>query len=56
MFRALSFSRLGALSGPLVGGFIASMNVAPQWNFYIFAIVAVLAACATALIPPPASE
>ncbi len=53
---ALSFSRLGALSGPLVGGFIASMNVAPQWNFYIFAIVAVLAACATALIPPPASE
>lgn len=48
---ALSFSRLGALSGPMLGGLIASMNVAPQWNFYIFAIVAALAACATALIP-----
>ncbi|MFQ0812627.1 MFS transporter [Brucella anthropi] len=53
---ALSFSRIGALSGPLLGGFIASMNVAPQWNFYIFAIVAALAACATALIPHSASK
>jgi AAHS family benzoate transporter-like MFS transporter len=48
---ALSFSRIGALSGPLMGGYIASLNVGPEWNFYIFAIVAAIAALATALIP-----
>ncbi|TCR91783.1 MFS transporter [Rhizobium sp. BK376] len=48
---ALSFSRIGALSGPLMGGYIASLNVGPEWNFYIFAIVAASAALATALIP-----
>ncbi len=48
---ALSFSRIGALTGPLLGGFIASTNVAPEWNFYIFAVVAALAAVATLLIP-----
>lgn len=48
---ALSFSRIGALSGPLLGGFLASTNLAPEWNFIIFAIVAVLAAVATLLIP-----
>jgi AAHS family benzoate transporter-like MFS transporter len=48
---ALSFSRIGALTGPLLGGFIASTNAAPEWNFYIFAGVAALAAIATLLIP-----
>ncbi len=48
---ALSFSRIGALTGPLLGGFIASTNLAPEWNFYIFAAVAALAALATVLIP-----
>lgn len=48
---ALSFSRIGALSGPLLGGFIASTNLAPEWNFYVFAIVAAMAAIATMLIP-----
>lgn len=48
---ALSFSRIGALTGPLLGGFIASTNAAPEWNFYIFAVVAALAAVATLLIP-----
>ncbi len=48
---ALSFSRIGALTGPLVGGYIASINAAPQWNFYVFAGIAVIAAIATILIP-----
>ncbi|MBB6484004.1 MFS transporter [Rhizobium lusitanum] len=48
---ALSFSRIGALSGPLMGGYIASLNVGPEWNFYVFAIIAAIAALATALIP-----
>lgn len=48
---ALSFARIGALMGPLLGGYIASLNVGPQWNFYVFAVVAAVAAIATALIP-----
>jgi AAHS family benzoate transporter-like MFS transporter len=48
---ALSFARIGALTGPLVGGYIASLGVGPQWNFYVFAVAAAIAALATALIP-----
>jgi len=48
---ALSFARIGALLGPLVGGYIASLNVGPQLNFYVFAVIASIAAVATALIP-----
>ncbi|MFC5991365.1 MFS transporter [Limoniibacter endophyticus] len=48
---ALSFSRIGALLGPLLGGYIASLEVNPNWNFYIFAVIALIAAFATALIP-----
>jgi AAHS family benzoate transporter-like MFS transporter len=48
---ALSFARIGALIGPLLGGTIASLNVAVAWNFYVFAAVAAIAAVATALIP-----
>jgi AAHS family benzoate transporter-like MFS transporter len=47
----LSFARIGALIGPLLGGYIASLNVGAQWNFYAFAVVAAVAAVATALIP-----
>lgn len=48
---ALSFSRIGALMGPLLGGLIASTSLAPEWNFYVFALVAAMAALATVLIP-----
>ncbi len=48
---ALSFSRIGALTGPLLGGLIASSNLAPEWNFYVFAVVAALAALTTWFIP-----
>jgi AAHS family benzoate transporter-like MFS transporter len=48
---ALSFARIGALIGPLLGGYIASLNIGAQWNFYSFAIAAAIAAIATMLIP-----
>jgi MFS transporter, AAHS family, benzoate transport protein len=48
---ALSFARIGALTGPLLGGYIVSLNVGPRWNFYTFAVAAAIAALATALIP-----
>jgi MFS transporter, AAHS family, benzoate transport protein len=48
---ALSFARLGALCGPLPGGYIASIDVDMKWNFYAFASAALIAALATALIP-----
>jgi MFS transporter, AAHS family, benzoate transport protein len=48
---ALSFARIGALTGPLVGGYVASLNSGPQWNFYLFATAAAIAAIATSLIP-----
>jgi MFS transporter, AAHS family, benzoate transport protein len=48
---ALSFARLGALCGPLLGGYIASINVDMKWNFYAFASAALIGAVATALIP-----
>ncbi|MFI7481630.1 MFS transporter [Kocuria sp. M1R5S2] len=48
---ALSFARIGAISGPLIGGWIGSMALPFQWNFIVFALVAVVAAIAVALIP-----
>jgi AAHS family benzoate transporter-like MFS transporter len=48
---ALSFARIGALIGPLLGGYIASLNVGAQWNFYAFSVAAAVAAVATLLIP-----
>jgi MFS transporter, AAHS family, benzoate transport protein len=48
---ALSFARIGAISGPLIGGWIGSAALPFEWNFIIFAGVAVIAAAAVALIP-----
>ncbi len=53
---ALSFARIGALSGPLLGGYIAGLDAGPQWNFYVFAGVALVAAVATILIPPKRAD
>jgi AAHS family benzoate transporter-like MFS transporter len=54
---ALSFARIGAISGPLIGGWIASMALPFQWNFVLFAVVALVAAAAVAFIPRvPASN
>jgi AAHS family benzoate transporter-like MFS transporter len=48
---AVSFSRAGAVSGPLLGGFIATHRLGVQWNFYAFALVALLAALSIQLVP-----
>ncbi|MFK0009381.1 MFS transporter [Paenarthrobacter sp. NPDC090520] len=53
---ALSFARLGAISGPLIGGWIAGSKLPFEANFGIFAGIAVLAAAAVALIPKPQQE
>ncbi|MGF4044133.1 MFS transporter [Paenarthrobacter nitroguajacolicus] len=53
---ALSFARLGAISGPLIGGWIAGSKLPFEANFAIFAGIAVLAAGAVAMIPKPQPE
>jgi MFS transporter, AAHS family, benzoate transport protein len=47
----LSFSRFGAVSGPILGGFVAKWHLDISWNFRIFAMAALLAACAITLVP-----
>jgi len=53
---ALSFARLGAISGPLIGGWIAGSKLPFEANFAIFAGIAVVAAAAVAMIPKPQPE
>lgn len=48
---ALSFARIGAISGPIIGGWIAGAKLGFQWNFIIFAIIGAIAALAIILIP-----
>jgi AAHS family benzoate transporter-like MFS transporter len=48
---ALGIGRAGAICGPLVGGFLIGAGVALSWNFYFFAIVALLAAILCAVVP-----
>lgn len=48
---ALSFARVGAILGPFVGGWITASALGFEWNFYIFAMVAGLAAFCLACIP-----
>ena len=53
---ALSFARLGAISGPLIGGWIAGSKLPFEANFAIFAGIAVLAVAAVAMIPKSVTE
>ena len=48
---ALSFARIGAMSGPIVGGYLASLQLPLAWNFIAFSCAAVLAAVFVILIP-----
>ncbi|GAA1406413.1 MFS transporter [Glutamicibacter uratoxydans] len=48
---ALSYARIGAISGPIIGGWIAATGVSFEFNFIFFAIVGVVAALAVAMIP-----
>lgn len=48
---ALSFARIGAMSGPIVGGYLAALQLPLAWNFIAFSSAAVLAAVCVILIP-----
>lgn len=48
---ALGFGRLGAISGPLLGGMFLTWKLALEWNFYAFAAAGLLASLAVLLIP-----
>ncbi|MBK0420298.1 aromatic acid/H+ symport family MFS transporter [Leucobacter sp. CSA1] len=47
----LGVGRLGGMSGPIIGGLIASLALGFQVNFYIFAAVALVGAVLIALVP-----
>lgn len=48
---ALSFSRIGAIAGPVLAGLIAQYGLAAKWNFYLFATAATLAGLCMLLVP-----
>jgi MFS transporter, AAHS family, benzoate transport protein len=50
MGTSSGIGRLGAISGPLIGGALLTAGVAYPWGFYIFAIVAALGALAITLV------
>lgn len=52
----ISFSRFGAVCGPLLGGLIAEYGLATTWNFVLFAVAAVLAGLSILLVPTARRE
>lgn len=48
---ALAVGRFGAILGPVLGAWIVNSGLAPEWNFYAFAIVGVLGAVFAFLVP-----
>lgn len=48
---ALTIGRLGAILGPSLGAWVVGSGLGTAWNFYIFAIPALIGAIATALVP-----
>lgn len=53
---ALSFARIGAISGPLIGGWIGAAQLPFEWNFVIFAIIGGIAALFILMIPTKGGE
>lgn len=51
----VSFSRFGAVCGPLLGGLVATYKLDMGWNFVVYAMAALLAAGSMYLVPPQAS-
>ncbi|MFD1559517.1 MFS transporter [Paraburkholderia silviterrae] len=47
---AQGLGRIGAILGPMVGSWVIGAKLGPQWNFYTFAVPAVLAAVVVAQI------
>ncbi|MFF8369975.1 MFS transporter [Streptomyces lydicus] len=41
---ALGVGRIGAIAGPTLGGWLLAADLAPRWNFILFAVPAVLGA------------
>lgn len=52
---AMGLARVGAVLGPLIGGWIIDSALGSEWNFYVFAIPALVAASIVALIPAATS-
>lgn len=52
----LGIGRAGAILGPMIGGWIVGANLDHQWNFYAFALPAVIAAAVVSFIPNPVSR
>jgi MFS transporter, AAHS family, benzoate transport protein len=50
---ASGIGRLGAITGPLVGGALLTAGIAYPWGFYIFAAVAALGAVSVAVVSRP---
>ncbi|ONI81171.1 MFS transporter [Actinosynnema sp. ALI-1.44] len=53
---AAGVGRLGAISGPVVGGTLLDAGVAYPWGFYVFALVGAFGAVAVWLAKSPAPE
>jgi AAHS family benzoate transporter-like MFS transporter len=47
---AAGVGRLGAISGPLVGGALLTAGIAYPWGFYVFAVVGALGALAVSFV------
>jgi MFS family permease len=48
---AAGVGRVGAIVGPFIGGALVTAGIAYPWGFYLFALAALLAVAALALVP-----
>lgn len=48
---ALAIGRVGAIVGPSLGAWVLTSQLSDEWNFYAFAIPALVGATAAALVP-----
>lgn len=53
---ALGLGRIGAILGPLLGGWILGSSLGFEWNFYAFALPAAAAAICISLVPTRAKR
>ncbi len=53
---AAGIGRVGAICGPLVGGFLLGAGLAVSWGFYTFALIGLLGAVFVALVPRSPAE
>ncbi|MGW5570341.1 MFS transporter [Nocardia thailandica] len=48
---AMGLGRTGSILGPMMGGWIIGSSLGAQWNYYAFAVPAILAAAIVLLVP-----